>query len=196
MPLSSYALDNFVSQELSQLTECRATGIRDEFPDCESWLSTLILNWMLRSSLPRRKAALAFAVIRRSEEAVTAYEEARELLAKLVGSQKSVSLYFRCLGRFESTVAMVCQALTFAMKALRIKLYEQGDGSPYERLFMIYNKSRHTDPEMFPVGQLHAVWIKNEGLFVDQAHVTFAELREMVHEVGEIAAMLAKGRSV
>lgn len=194
MPLSFYALDNFVSQELSQLTECRATGVADEFPNYQSWLSTLVLNWMLRFSLPREKAALAFAIIRRSEEAITDYEEARELLAKLVSSRKSVSLYFRCLGRFESTVAMVCQALMFAMEALKMKLYEQGDGSPYERLFMIYNKGRHSDPETLPRGQLHAVWIKDEGLFVNGAHLTFAELRELVHEVGGIADMFSKGR--
>ena len=195
MPLSSYALDNFVSQELSQLTECRVTGVTGEFPDYQSWLSTFVLNWMLRFSLPRKKAALAFAVVRRSEEAITDYEEARELLAKLVSSRKSVSLYFRCLGRFEPTVAMACQALTFAMKALGMKVYEKGDGSLYERLFMIYNKSRHSDPEMLPGGQLHAVWIKNEGLFVDGAYLTFAELGELVHEVGRIADTLSKGGS-
>jgi hypothetical protein len=195
MPLSFYALDNFVSQELSQLTECRATGVADEFPDYQSWLSTLVLNWVLGSSLPREKAALAFAIIRRAEAAITDYEEARKLLAKLVSSGKSVSLYFRCLARFESTVAMVCQALTFIRKALNIKLYKKGDDSPHERLYEIYNKSRHYNPETLPTGQLHAVWIKNDGLFADGVHLTFAELRELVHEVGRIANTLSKGRT-
>lgn len=195
MPLSFYALDNFVSQELSQLTECRATEVVDEFPNYQSWLSTLVLNWMLWSSLPREKAALAFAIVRRSEAAITDYEEARELLAKLVSSGKSISLYFRCLARFESTVAMVCQALTFIRKALNIKLYKKGDDSPHERLYEIYNKSRHYNPETLPTGQLHAVWIKNDGLFVDGAHLTFAELRELVHEVGRIADKLSKGQT-
>jgi hypothetical protein len=194
MPLSFYALGNFVSQELSQLTECRATGVADEFPDYQSWLSNLVLNWMLGSSLPREKAALAFAIIRRSEASISDYEEARELLAKLVSSGKSVSLYFRCLARFESTVAMVYQALDFAGKALNIKLFSKGDGSPCERLNKIYNESRHRKPETLPTGQLHAVWIKNDGLFTDGAHLTFAELRELVHEVGQIADKLSKGQ--
>lgn len=195
MPLSFYALDNFVSQELSLLSECRAVGVADEFQDRQSWLTTFVLNWMLRLPLPREKAALAFTIIRRSEAAITDYEEARELLAKLASSGESVSLYFRCLARFESTVAMVCQALTFIRKALNIKLYKKGDGSPHERLFIIYNKSRHCNPETLPTGHLHAVWIKNDGLFVDGAHLTFAELRELVREVGRIADKLSKGQT-
>jgi hypothetical protein len=195
MPLSFYALDNFVSQELSQLTECRATGVADEFPDYESWLNNLVLNWMLRSSLPREKAPLAFAIIRRSEAAISDYEDARELLAKLVSSGKSISLYFRCLARFESTVAMVCQALTFISKALKIKLFNKGDGSTYERVTTIYNDSRHYKAETLPTGQLHAVWIKNDGLFAKGAHLTFAELRELVREVRRIADKLSKGQT-
>lgn len=195
MPLSLYALDNFVSQELSQLTECHATEVADEFPGYESWLSTFVLNCMLGFPLSREKAALAFAIIRRSEPAITDYEEARELLAKLVSSRKSVSLYFRCLARFESTVAMVCQALMFIMEALKIELYEKGDGSTYERLYKIYNVGRHENPETLPTGQLHAVWIKNDGLFVDGAYLTFGELRELVREVGRIADKLSKGQT-
>lgn len=195
MPLSFYALDNFVSQELSQLTECRAVGVADAFPDRQSWLTVFVLNRMLRFPLPREKAALAFTIIRRSEAAITDYEEARELLAKLANSGKSISLYFRCLARFESTVAMVCQALTFIRKALNIKLYKKGDDSPHERLYEIYNKNRHYNPETLPTGHLHAVWIKNDGLFVDGAHLTFAELRELVREVGRIADKLSKGQT-
>lgn len=194
MPLSLYALAEFVSQELSQISECCLDGVADRFPEYQSWLTNFVLNTMLGLPLRKKKRALAFAIIRKSEATIRDYEEARELLTRLAGSQKTISLYFQCLGRFESTVAMVCQALMFAMKALKMKLYEQGDGSPYERLFMIYNKSRHSDPETLPRGQLHAVWIKNGGLFVDGAHLTFTELRELVHEVGGIADMLSKGR--
>jgi len=90
---------------------------------------------------------------------------------------------------------MVCQALTFIRKALNIKLYNKGDDSPDERLYKIYNKSRHCDPETLPTGQLHAVWIKNDGQFVDGAHLTFSQLPELVHAVGRIADKLSKGQT-
>ena len=46
MPLSMYALDNFVAQDLSQLTECRPAPIATEFPDYSSWLSLFAFNWV------------------------------------------------------------------------------------------------------------------------------------------------------
>lgn len=193
MPLSMYALDTFVAQDLSQLTECRAAPIAPEFPDYSSWLSSFVLNWIFRIPLPKDKAALAFALIRRAEDVIVNYEEARSHLASLVAGGRSISLYFRCLRRFESTVAMLYQSLDLVRRALGIKLFNQGDGSPYERLNLIYNKSRHSDPETLPAGQLHAVWIKNDGLYVDGANLTFDELRDLVRDIGRIADELAKG---
>lgn len=58
MPLSFYALDNFVSQELSQLTECRAIGVADEFSDSQSWLTDFVLNRMLGFSLPQGEGSV------------------------------------------------------------------------------------------------------------------------------------------
>ena len=75
MPLSMYALDNFVAQDLSQLTECRPAPIAPEFPDYSSWLSLFALNWILTIPLPKEKAVLAFALIRRAEGAIEDYEE-------------------------------------------------------------------------------------------------------------------------
>ena len=193
MPLSRYALDTFVSQELSQLTECRALPVVSEFPDCSSWLSSFVLNWIFRIPLPKEKAALAFALIRRAEGAVADYEEAREHLEKLVTGNRNISLYFRCLRRFESTAGMLSQSRNFVGKALGIRLFKDGDGSTYERLNRIYNNSRHSNPEKLPAGQLHAVWIKNDGLHTDGANLTFDELHDLLRKFGGIADKLAKG---
>lgn len=193
MPLSVYALDNFVAQDLSQLTECRAAPVAPEFPDCASWLSSFVFNWIFCIPLTKEKAALAFALIRRAEGAVVDYEEARDLLTNIVGGTRNISLYFRCLQRFESTVGMLYQSLDFVRKALEIQLFTQGDGSPYERLNLIYNKGRHSNPEALPAGQLHAVWIKNDGLYTDGATLTFDELVDLMLVIGRIADKLAKG---
>jgi hypothetical protein len=193
MPLSNYGLDTFVAQDLSHLTECRPAPIAPAFPDYSSWLSSFVANWIFRIPLPKDKAALAFALIRRAEGAIEDYEEARSHLANLVAAGSSVSLYFRCLRRFESTVAMLSQSLDFGRKALGIKLFDSRDGSLYERLNLIYNKGRHSNPEMLPPGQLHAVWIKNDGLYTEGASLTFDELRNLVVLIGHVANKLAKG---
>jgi len=193
MPLSFYALDNFVAQELSQLNECRAAPIAPDFPDFQSWLSSFVLNWMLRIPLPKDKAALAFALIRRAEAAIAEYEEARADLSALVAGKKDISLYFRSLRKFESAVSALYQALDFGRKALGVKLFTQGDGSPYERLNLIYNRSKHADPEGLPAGQLHSVWIRNEGLAADGVSLAFDELRDLIGQIGWIADRLAKG---
>lgn len=118
MPLSMHAWDKFVAQDLSQLTECRPSPVAPEFTDHTSWLSSFVCNWMLRLPLTKEKAALAFALIRRAEGAIVDYEETRELLADIVGDHRSISTYFFCLRRFESTVGMLWQSLDFMRKAL------------------------------------------------------------------------------
>lgn len=194
MPLSYYALDNFVAQDLSQLDECKAVEVAPDFPNYTSWLISFVLNWILRIPLPKEKAALAFSLIRRAEAAIEYYDEACRHLSTLVaGSEKNISLYFRCLRQFEATVAMAYQSFDLARKTLDIKLFTQGDESPYERLNVIYNNMRHANPEELPDGQLHAVWIGNEGLFTNGASLTFDELRDLVCDVGAIADKLANG---
>ena len=95
--------------------------------------------------------------------------------------------------RFESTVGMLSQSHDFVRKSLGIQLFSRGDGRPYERLNLIYNKGRHSSPETLPAGQLHAVWIKNDGLHSDGANLTFDELRDLIREIGQTADKLAKG---
>jgi hypothetical protein len=88
---------------------------------------------------------------------------------------------------------MLCQSLYFVRKALGFDLFKKDDGSTYERLSLIYNNSRHSNPEKLPAGQLHAVWIKNDGLHTDGANLTFDELHDLLREFGGIADKLAKG---
>ena len=90
---------------------------------------------------------------------------------------------------------MVSQAHNFIWQALDRKLFTKGDESPYERLKDIYNKGRHDKPETLPSGQLHAVWIKNDGLYVEGANLTFDELRDLICEIGGLADKLAKGEA-
>lgn len=193
--LSKYALDKFVAQDLSQLTECRMAPLGQEFPNYAAWLQLFVGNWIfIARELPPDKAALAFALIRRVDGAVEDYEEAREHLTQLVTGNRTIRLYFRCLRRLESAVAMLYQSLDFVRKALGTTLFTKGDGSEYEQLNLIYNKGRHSNPEKLPAGYLHAVSIKNDGLHTDGASLAFDELRDMILDVSQLADMIAHGR--
>ncbi|HQU45857.1 MAG TPA: hypothetical protein PK867_23785 [Pirellulales bacterium] len=191
--LSKYALDKFVAQDLSHLNECRLAPLATEFPDHSFWLTSFVANCIFRIPLTPEKAALAFALIRRAGGAVEDYEEAREHLTELVAGNRTISLYFRCLRRLESAVAMLYQSLDFVRRALGINLFTQGDGSPYERLKLIYNRGRHSNPETLPEGHLHAVWIKNDGLYTEGASLGFGEIRDMIRDIGQIADKVSKG---
>ena len=189
--MSHYALDKFVAQDLSQLTECRAAPIAAEFPDYQSWLSSFILTSMFRHPLSEDKAALAFALIRRAEAAISDYEEARAYLSEFVAGNRDVGVYFRSLRKFESAVSVLCQALLLVPKALGKKLFKKGDGSSYDQLNLINNKIKHADPEALPAGHLHVVWLKNEGLIADGASLPFDELRDLLHQIARQADWLA-----
>ena len=88
---------------------------------------------------------------------------------------------------------MAYQTNDFISRAVNIKLFTTKDGSVYQRLNCIYNDSRHKDPETFPSGHLHAVWIKNDGLYAEGANLTFDELRDLICMVCRVADTLAKG---
>lgn len=197
MPLTSYALDNFVAQELSQLTECRATRIEPDFPNYKSWLDSFVLTRMFRKPLDQNKAALAFDLIRRAEAAISNYEDARIDLATLA-EKKSISVYFRCLREFESAVAALDQAWQIGQRVVNKtnrewKRFSPGDRSPYQRLNFIHGQSKHCDPESLTKGHLQTIWLMNEGLFTEGANLTFEELRELIAEIGRLAEKLAKG---
>ena len=193
MPLTPYALDNFVAQDMSKLTECQMVSVASDFPDYSSWISSFVLNGMLNNRLPKDKTALAFAIIRRAEGAIEDHEAARAHLEDFVNGDPIISSYFRCLRKLESTLAMVSQAHEVIRKALNRDFFDKNDGSPYQRLNHIYNRNRHDKPETFPSGNLHAVWIKNDGLYEKEANLTFDELRDLIHRICHAANKMAKG---
>ena len=191
MPLTQYALDEFVAQDLSKLTECRAPSIEADFEDRSNWLNNFVLNAIFKMSLPKEKLALALALIRRADGAVQDYGAGRLVLESMANGERTVKNYFDCLRKFESSAAMTYQTYMFTMRFLPTKLFKPGDGSAYQRLNDIYNKGRHEDPEKLPKGHLHAVWITNDGLCADGALLGFDELADQIREIGSLARKLS-----
>src|ERR1017187_5665838 len=198
MPMSNYALDTFVSQYLSELGPCILPSITEEFPEHVYWINNFILNSMFRNPIDKRRTALAFALLRRAEAACEEWELARETLAALA-HEKKLSGYFRALRHLENAAAALYQGYEFGRVTLKAEgvlkqLFKQGEESSLERLCFIYNRGRHYTPTELPTGDLHAVWIANDGLHAREKAVSFDELMALLREASRIASALSSGK--
>lgn len=194
MPLTNYALDKFVSQQLSQLTECSASDVTERYSQAKYWVSNFVLNSIFGGSASKEGRTFTCFFLRRAEAAFTEYEYARQALIEFVSTPlKKPSLYFRALHHLEMTITMLWQAYDLTRRVLKEKLFDKGDSSNYERLNWIYNVSRHFDPSDLPLGQIHAIWLNNAGIQTDKYGVSYQELEEFLIEIGNLADSISKG---
>ena len=175
MPLTHYALDTFLSQEMSKLTACTPQSLANDFPERGYWPNQFVLRQVFHNHISEEHAALAFILVRRAEAALDEWELACSAATQDV---RRPSGYFKMLRHLENCIAALWQGLDFCRRALDTKLFEKGDGSVYERLNWLYNVGRHFDPQAIPSGDLHRLWITNDGLHTREHSVTFTELRD------------------
>lgn len=188
MPVSNYFLDKFVSYELSKLTECNAREVSNRFSQSEFWITNFVLNSVFGHQVNESGRRFAFAFLRRAEYAFTEYEYARKALKGFVEAPtERVSLYFKALSHFEMAISMLWQAYSFIIRAIDEKLFAKGDNSAYEKLNNIYNVSRHFNPSALPDEHLHAVRITNDGIHIEGCNLSFAEIEELLLEIGTLA---------
>lgn len=193
MPLSPYALDTFVSREISKLTSCTPQSLAVEFPERGYWLNQFVLRRIFQNHVSEEHAALAFVLVRRAEAALDEWELACNAATEDI---RCPSGYFKMLRHLESCLAALWQGLEFAHRAIKSNLFVKGDGSVYERLNWLYNVGRHFDPQALPSGDLHRLWITNEGLHSREHSVTFVEMRDALRSfarmVDEISGSFPK----
>lgn len=195
MPFSDYAADNFISQELSQLTKCNAPEISSRFSQHEYWLANFVLNSIFGHRVGEEGRKFAYVFLRRAEAAFLHYEHARQALLEFslsveAGNRRLIP-YFQALHFFEATLAMLWQSFALFKRISGKKLYEKGDGSTYETLNFLYNISRHTDPQALPARHLHAVWLSNDGLEMAGYSLSFTALENLMVEIGELADLIS-----
>lgn len=187
MPLSHYALDTFVAQEMSKLTACAPQSLATDFPERNHWFNQFVLRRIFHNHVSDEHAALAFVLVRRAAAALDEWELACEAAQDV----RNPSGYFKMLRHLESSVSALWQGLDFCRRALEMKLFERGDGSVYERLNLVYNVSRHFNPQDLPSGDLHRLWISNDGLHSRECSVTFSELRDSIKFLAGMVDKLA-----
>lgn len=189
---SNYLLDNYIAHKLSELTHCHAP----ELPDDAKWLNTFILNSVFRVQLPAKTRAYVFNFLRRTEGASSAYRVALAEIHDYLNTPRNVvSPYFRALSHIEICIAQCYQAYELLARASGESIYAQGDGSPEERLQIVYVDSKHMDQmiagDKLPEEATSGVWITNTGIASARGTLTFVELHGILCNVHSLAERLS-----
>ena len=196
MPFTSYALDTFVAQDISKLKECNAKAIGESFELSQHWIGNFVLTSIVRIQVAQEYKPFIFTFLRRAEMALLEYERGRTALEEYVRkSSNHISKYFQALHHFEITITLLYQAYELIRKEHGIKLFTKNDACPLERLNRVYNVIKHAEFSSIPEGNLHPVWLRNEGVFVSTANITFEELYDLLFEIGNLANKLSNPES-
>ncbi len=198
MPLSNFALDTFVSQELSLLGACSAKPLRDEFADGAHWLQQFVLNSVFSAPCSPRGTQLAFAVIRRSSSSILAHDAGVDAVNQYLSGDKTksrgVGVYFEALSHLEHALATLYQGLDVGARVTGQRLFEKSDESPASRLNQLYNLSKHYLPEQLPEGHPQALWLANDGLHCAKTSLSWDELADLLRDLAHAARRIAAGR--
>lgn len=197
MPFTTYALDNFFAQEISALSECNAPDLGDHSAEVGDLIHNFILSSILISPIKTEEKPYIFGIIRRVQMALVEYQNGRTLLLLYLNeSKKNTSLYFQGLSHFEIAVTQLYQAYDFwrqlgkKRESKETNLFKTGDGSPLQKLNRLYNVSKHLEPSTIPEGNLHHVWISNNGICASEVTMSFTELADLVKEYVAVANAL------
>ena len=169
---------------MSRLSQLSIQSLAKEFPSADKWLAQFVLRRMFQAHVPEEKAALAFAIIRRTHAALQEWELAN---AAAQGDLRSIGTYFSVLRHLESCISSIWQGLEFARKSIDESLFMRGDGSAYERMNWVYNVSRHFNPEALPQGDTHRVWLSDQAIHTREKVVSFVELREAIRMLARVS---------
>jgi len=193
MQPSNYMLDTFVAHRLSLLTSC---GAPDLSALNKRWLNTFILTTVLRVRAPQKTRAYVFNFLRRTEGALSSYDQGRTALLEYLSTPRNVlSPYFLALLNFEICLAQVFQGFELLARPSGVKPFEEGDGSIMEKVERLYVDSKHMD-QMIEGGKVPneatcAIWITNTGLESKRASLQFDELGELFGSMSKIGDQLA-----
>lgn len=194
MPFTNYALDNFFAQEISALSECNAPDLGDHSAEVGDLIHNFILNSIFTSPIKTEEKPYIFGIIRRVQMALVEYQNGRTLLLLYLNeSKKNTSLYFQALSHFEIAVTQLYQAYDFwrqlgkKRESKETNLFKTRDGSPLQKLNRLYNVSKHLQPSTIPEGNLHHVWISNNGICASEVTMSFTELADLVKEYVAVA---------
>lgn len=192
MPFTKYAVDTFISDKVTDVTECMLADLYAEFPDAKNWVSGFGLMVIFNNRPPVQCRPFALQLVRRVEMIFVEYSQARHQLLDLIAKGAGRwSPYFRALHHLEVALSLSYQSYHFAGKALALdkRLFESKDDSPLDRLNRIYNTSKH---QLAEIDQ--PLWITNSGISTVDCNLTFFEVEELVRTLARIVRRLTSNQ--
>ena len=185
MAFTKYAIETFISSKVTALTDCRVADLAAEFPNSSEWVSGFGLMVILVDQPPEDMRPFALQFVRRIEMAIAEYARMRSEIQGLLSGNRRWSPYYRALHHGEVAVAMLYQAYDISRKKLKTPLFEPKDGSPLQRLNLIYGTSKHQAAEA-----QDPVWLSNEGFHTKQATLLFGEFEALARSCARVAERL------
>jgi hypothetical protein len=185
MPFTNYAIETFISARITELTDCRITDLGTEFPNASKWVSGFGLCVIFANQPPQETRAFALQFVRRVEMAIAEYVRMRAEIQDLLSGDPRWSPYYRALHHGEVAVSMLYQAYDLSRKKMNVQFFESNDGSPLQRLNLIYTTSKHQLAE----GQ-DPLWLSNDGFHAEQGTLLYSEFEELARSCARVAEQL------
>lgn len=189
-------LDRLIAPGIARFTTAQIPNLKDQFPQSTYWLTNHFLNNALRGNFHEGSRQIAFAFLRRAQDAFRYFHDAGS--STLVYLERNdvhnprVSAYFKAVSDWEG----FCLQAQIAMDLFRwlnagVGAFQKGDGSKEQRIYSIANEVKHT------VGAVDAgrckpehtvpLWLTNEGLHSFEFGVSWAEAAEVLSDISKFA---------
>jgi len=192
---SNYLLDNFVSVDISNLTENNTIPFDKEI----QWVNAFVLNATLRYQYEEKQRIFLMNLLRRIESTFHQYNTGSYLLDDFLNNNKvSISKYLSAIVCIETSISHLYQAFMLANRMVDgdNKLFTKNDGSSIDRLNKLYNVSKHYDGTISSghIEELNTIpiWITNQGIKSIKDSLDFYEFHAMLGEMELIANELIK----
>ncbi|WP_375103320.1 hypothetical protein ACDZ28_27635 [Paenibacillus sp. RS8] len=192
---SNYLLDNFISADLSSLTENNTIPYSNEV----QWVNVFLLNATLRYQYEEKQRIYLMNLLRRIESTFHQYNTGSYLLDDFLCHDKvSISTYLSAVVCIETSISHLYQAYMLGNKMVDEvnKLFIKNEGSSIDRLNTLYNVSKHYDSTISSgiIEELNSIpiWITNQGIKSNKVFLDFKELHAMMGEMEFIANELIK----
>jgi hypothetical protein len=196
-------LDRLVAPKCSALTGCLAPELAQPY----DYFGVYFLNNIFTSDRPDKTRWPTIVFVRRLTNAIQAYRDGREQMLKCVNalqhSSEMLRAYLDALSFFENTIVNGYLAL-LAQKIVGKIIdsnhpdpFSKGDGSPAQRLNVVYNALKHFDDNLITgiIPDTAPLWLVNDGIECigskGKVKLAFGELTEFLTELESDAHFLA-----
>jgi len=190
VPFSSFFLDKYVAPEISSFTDASIPDMAGTSKEQGYWLTNFVLTSGLRVTMDDALRRTLYNFLRRAEAAFREYEAARHSTLKYLENRDALSGYIMAIGHWEVFLSQTYQAWCLLARGQKV-LFEPGDGSPMQRLHLLYNRAKHaesaiTSQQLPPDGTL-PVWLTNDGLNCVESSLTFEEMAGVLKDLAHWA---------